>query len=36
LAAILSSLGEQYPELCYDVNVTGGTNALEVARDNNC
>ena len=36
LAAILSSLGEQYPELAYDVNVTGGTNALEIARDNNC
>lgn len=36
LAAILSSLGEQYPELAYDVNVTGGTNALEIAKDNNC
>ena len=36
LAAILSSLGEQYPALAYDVNVTGGTNALEIARDNNC
>ena len=36
LAAILSSLGEKHPELAYDVNVTGGTNALELARDYNC
>lgn len=36
LAAILSSLGEQHPALAYDVNVTGGTNALELARDYNC
>jgi len=36
LAAILSSLGEKHPALAYDVNVTGGTNALEIARDYNC
>ena len=36
LAAIISSLGEQHPKLAYDVNVTGGTYALDIARDNNC
>ena len=36
LAAILSSLGEKYPELAYDVNVTGATNALNIARDYGC
>ena len=36
LAAILSSLGEKYPELAYDVNVNGATNALDIAREHNC
>lgn len=36
LAAILSSLGEKYPALAYDVNVNGATNALNIARDNDC
>ncbi len=36
LAAILSSLGEQHPTLAYDVNVTGATNALNIARDHDC
>ena len=36
LAAILSSLGEKEPELAYDVNVTGATNALNIARDHEC
>jgi len=36
LAAILSSLGEKHPELAYDVNVTGCTNALNIARDHDC
>jgi nucleoside-diphosphate-sugar epimerase len=36
LAAILSSLGEKYPELAYDVNVIGANNAFNIARDNNC
>jgi nucleoside-diphosphate-sugar epimerase len=36
IAAILSSLGEKYPDLAYDVNVNGATNALEIAREHNC
>ena len=36
LAAILSSLGEQKPELCYSVNVDGAKIALDLARDHNC
>ena len=36
LAAILSSLGEKYPDLAYDVNVNGAANALNIAKDNNC
>ena len=36
LAAILSSLGEKHPNLAYDVNVNGATNALDLARDYNC
>lgn len=36
LAAILSSLGEKFPDLAYDVNVNGAYNALEIARDQGC
>ena len=36
LAAILSSLGEKYPDLAYDVNVHGAQNALNLARDYDC
>jgi nucleoside-diphosphate-sugar epimerase len=36
LAAILSSLGEKHPQMAYDVNVTGATNAMNIARDYNC
>ena len=36
LAAILSSLGEKYPQLAYDVNVNGAQNAFDIARDHDC
>jgi nucleoside-diphosphate-sugar epimerase len=36
LAAILSSLGEKYPQLAYDVNVHGAANAFDVAREHDC
>lgn len=36
LAAILSSLGEKYPDLAYDVNVNGAANAFNIAKENNC
>lgn len=36
LAGILSSLGEKHPQLAYDVNVTGATNALTCAKENSC
>ena len=36
LAGILSSLGEKYPQLAFDVNVIGAKNAMDVAKDNGC
>ncbi|MFO8062170.1 MAG: L-threonine 3-dehydrogenase [bacterium] len=36
LAAILSAVGESKPQLCWDVNVNGLYNILEVARENEC
>lgn len=36
LAAILSALGERFPDRANLVNVTGFMNALNLARDNNC
>jgi len=34
MAAILSAAGEKNPQLCWDVNVKGFMNVLEVAREN--
>jgi nucleoside-diphosphate-sugar epimerase len=36
LAAILSAVGEEKPQLCWDVNMNGLYNVLEVARENKC
>jgi threonine 3-dehydrogenase len=36
LAAILSALGERFPERAYDVNVTGFQNALNLAKEYKC
>jgi len=36
LAAILSSLGEKFPDLAYDVNVNGAKHALDIAKEHNC
>lgn len=33
MAAILSATGEKNPQLCWDVNITGLINTLEVARE---
>ncbi len=35
LSAILSAVGEQKPQLCWDVNMNGLYNILEVAREHN-
>ncbi len=33
MAALLSAVGEENPQLCWDVNVTGLINVLEIARE---
>jgi nucleoside-diphosphate-sugar epimerase len=33
MAAILSAVGEKYPQICWDVNMNGFINILEVARE---
>ncbi len=35
LAAILSAVGEAKPQLCYDINMNGLYNVLEIAREKN-
>ncbi|MFA7533851.1 MAG: L-threonine 3-dehydrogenase [Tissierellaceae bacterium] len=36
LAAILSAVGEKHPEQCWNINMNGLYNILEVAREKNC
>lgn len=36
LAAVLSAVGESKPQLCWDVNMNGLYNVLEVAREHKC
>ena len=36
LAAILSAVGEEKPEICWDINMNGLYNILEVGREENC
>lgn len=36
LAAILSALGERFPDRAYEVNVTGFKNALDLAKEYKC
>lgn len=36
LAAILSAVGEKYPEECWNINMNGLYNVLEVAREEDC
>ncbi len=36
LAAVLSAVGEQDTQRCWDVNINGLYHTLEVARENNC
>lgn len=35
MGAMLSAAGEKNPDLCFDVNVTGFRNALDIAKENN-
>jgi nucleoside-diphosphate-sugar epimerase len=36
LAAILSAMGEKYPDLACKVNVDGAINGMNIARENKC
>jgi len=36
LAAVLSAVGESKPQICWDVNMNGLYNVLEVAREHKC
>ncbi|WP_353093957.1 L-threonine 3-dehydrogenase [Tissierella praeacuta] len=36
LAAILSAVGEKHPEDCWNINMNGLYNILEIAREENC
>lgn len=36
LAALLSAVGEKHPDRCWNINMNGLINVLEVAREENC